>query len=212
MILLVAAPTICPLKVEIPPTVKPLLTSRSVKLDVPSVLIPPPINLFAVIIPVKFPPTPLTSVIVILGDPLKPAAVPDVFWLPEVLTPGKLIFADPSKETPPIVLAVVRPSALPAVSALPVKLPINPPVDVVTPETIAFVIDAIPDISKFVPKNLVKKFIDFHKANGGVSRWEKFSYLRKISSDFDLPSVDCLSNEFASLVDSKSDRTRCHSD
>ena len=57
--------------------------------------------------------------------------------------------------------------------------------------------------SKFVPKNLVKKFIDFHKANGGVSRWEKFSYLRKISSDFDLPSVDCLSKEFASLVDSK---------
>ena len=57
--------------------------------------------------------------------------------------------------------------------------------------------------SKFVPKNLVKKFIDFHKANGGVSRWEKFSYLRNISGDYELPSVDCLSDEFASLVDSK---------
>ena len=57
--------------------------------------------------------------------------------------------------------------------------------------------------SKFVPNKLAQKFIDFHKANGGVSRWEKFSYLRNISTDFDLPSVDCLSEEFASLVDSK---------
>ena len=67
------------LKVDIPPTVRPLIISRSVKLDVASVLIPPPTNLFAVTIPVKFPPTPLTSVIVIVGLPLKPAAVPDVF-------------------------------------------------------------------------------------------------------------------------------------
>lgn len=57
--------------------------------------------------------------------------------------------------------------------------------------------------SKFVPQNLVNKFINFHKANGGVSRWEKFSYLRNISSEFDLPSVDYLSKEFASLVDSR---------
>ena len=57
--------------------------------------------------------------------------------------------------------------------------------------------------SKFVPQNLVNKFINFHKANGGISRWEKFSYLRNISSEFDLPSVDYLSKEFASLVDSR---------
>ena len=57
--------------------------------------------------------------------------------------------------------------------------------------------------SKYVPKNVVEKFIDFHKANGGVSRWKKFEYLRNISKDYDLPSVDFLSEEFASLVDSK---------
>ena len=57
--------------------------------------------------------------------------------------------------------------------------------------------------SKFVPKQIVKKFIDFHKASGGVSRWEKFSYLRNIAVDYDLPSVENLSDEFASLVDSK---------
>ena len=34
------------------------------------------------------------------------AAFPLVFWLPAVLTPGKLIFVDPSKLTPPIVIAV----------------------------------------------------------------------------------------------------------
>ncbi|MBO6971805.1 MAG: HAD family phosphatase [Prochlorococcus marinus CUG1431] len=57
--------------------------------------------------------------------------------------------------------------------------------------------------SKFVPKKLVNKFIDFHKANGGVSRWEKFSYLRNIALDYQLPSVDDLCDQFASLVDSK---------
>ena len=45
------------------------------------------------------------------------AALPEVSWLPEVLTPAKLIFALPSKETPPIVLAF---SSLVAVPALPV--------------------------------------------------------------------------------------------
>jgi len=58
--------------------------------------------------------------------------------------------------------------------------------------------------SKFVPKNLVNQFVDFHKTNGGLSRWEKFEYLKDISTDFDLPSVDSLSEEFASLVDAKS--------
>ena len=57
--------------------------------------------------------------------------------------------------------------------------------------------------AKFVPQNIVDKFIAFHKANGGVSRWEKFLYLRNISRGYDLPSVDHLSEEFASLVDSK---------
>ena len=34
------------------------------------------------------------------------AALPEVSWLPVALTPGRLMFAEPSKETPPIVLAV----------------------------------------------------------------------------------------------------------
>jgi len=34
------------------------------------------------------------------------AAFPEVSWSPDVLTPGRFIFAVPSKETPPIFLAV----------------------------------------------------------------------------------------------------------
>ena len=44
------------------------------------------------------------------------AALPEVFWLPVVLTPGKLMLAVPLNETPPIVLAVCRAVA---VAALP---------------------------------------------------------------------------------------------
>ena len=40
-----------------------------------------------------------------------------------LLTPGKFILAEPSKLTPPIVLAFAN---VVAVSALPVKAPINP--------------------------------------------------------------------------------------
>ena len=43
------------------------------------------------------------------------AAVPEVFWFPEVLTPGRFIFADPSKLTPPMFLAVVNVAADPVV-------------------------------------------------------------------------------------------------
>ena len=43
------------------------------------------------------------------------AAVPEVFWFPAVLTPGRSIFPDPSKLTPPIVLAVVSVAADPVV-------------------------------------------------------------------------------------------------
>ena len=39
------------------------------------------------------------------------AAVPEVSWFPEVFTPGRFIFVDPSKLTPPIVLAVVKVAA-----------------------------------------------------------------------------------------------------
>ena len=53
------------------------------------------------------------------------AAFPVVFWLPDALTPGRLILAEPLKLTPPIVLAVskvVAVAALPDVSWLPAAL------------------------------------------------------------------------------------------
>ena len=42
------------------------------------------------------------------------AAVPDVFWFPAVLTPGRFMFAEPSNDTPPIVLAVASVAAVEA--------------------------------------------------------------------------------------------------
>ena len=44
------------------------------------------------------------------------AALPDVFWLPEVFTPGRSMLAVPLKETPPMFLAVCKAVA---VAALP---------------------------------------------------------------------------------------------
>ena len=41
------------------------------------------------------------------------AALPVVFWLPAVLTPGKSISALPLKDTPPMLLDVVKVAALP---------------------------------------------------------------------------------------------------
>ena len=49
-----------------------------------------------------------TLVIAVCAAPVTVAAVPDVFWLPAVLTPGKSMFAVPSNDTPPIVLAVAK--------------------------------------------------------------------------------------------------------
>ena len=43
------------------------------------------------------------------------AAVPLVSCVPEALTPGRFIFADPSKLTPPIVLAVAKVLAVEAI-------------------------------------------------------------------------------------------------
>ena len=38
-----------------------------------------------------------------------------MFWLPAEFTPGKSMFAEPSKDTPPIFLAVVSVAAEPVV-------------------------------------------------------------------------------------------------
>ena len=52
-----------PANVDTPDTVKPSLVTRSVKVDVPLVLIPPPTKSLAVTIPVKLPPIAVKSVV-----------------------------------------------------------------------------------------------------------------------------------------------------
>ena len=80
--------------------------------------------------------SPLTVKLRPVANVVAVAAFPEVSWLPAALTPGRLILPEPSKETPPIVLAV---SNVVAVEALPVKSPVTsprtPPVAVVTPVT-----------------------------------------------------------------------------
>ena len=56
------------------------------------------------------------------------AAFPLVAWFPAVLTPGKFILADPSNDTPPIVMAF---ASFVAVAAFPVhelELPVTFPI------------------------------------------------------------------------------------
>ena len=78
-----------------------------------------------------------------ISTALDEAALPDVLWLPAVLTPGRLISAVPSKDTPPIFRAF---NSFVAVSALPVKLPVTLPVTspltapVIAPLTVVAVI------------------------------------------------------------------------
>ena len=108
--------------------------------------------------------------------PVTVAAVPDVFWFPAALTPGKVMSAVPLNDTPPIALAVAKAvdvaanataiSAVPlkdvppivlavanavAVAALPVVLPELPDIDgaVIAPDVIVSVpilIDPNPDV------------------------------------------------------------------
>ena len=67
------------------------------------------------------------------------AAVPDVSWLPDEFTPGNVMLAVPSKDTPPISLAVANAVAVAALpvhdpdepDALPVTLPTTPPLAVI---------------------------------------------------------------------------------
>ena len=103
--------------VAIPATVIPLRKFATVLVEMLSVEATPvspepsPENVVAVITPtLRF------------GVPLSPAAVPVVFWLPASFTPGRLILAEPLKETPPMFLAVSRAvavAAFPEVSWLP---------------------------------------------------------------------------------------------
>lgn len=58
-----------------------------------------------------------------------------------MFTPGRLIFAEPSKTTPPIDLAVCN---FVAVLALPFNEPVNPPVTDNGPETVPPVVGSAP--------------------------------------------------------------------
>ena len=96
----------------------------------------PSATLFAAIVvandklsePSKFPLTPVTSPVNVIvravAHFVAVPALPVVFWLPAVLTPGRSIAAEPLKDTPPIVLAV---ASVVAVPALPVTLPVTFP-------------------------------------------------------------------------------------
>ena len=109
------------------------------------------------------------------GEPVRPAEVPEVFWLPEAFTPGRVISPVPLKDTPPIFLAVsnaVAVSALPVVSWFRVAtraaatvpeamlepliavmlapLPTNPPLAVTIPAAailpLAYMVAAVPTL------------------------------------------------------------------
>lgn len=69
--------------------------------------------------PSKALPVPPTVRVLAVASLVEVAALPVVLWLPVVFTPGRLIFAVPSKAIPPIVLAV---SSLVADTALAVAV------------------------------------------------------------------------------------------
>ena len=76
------------------------------------------------------------------------AAVPDVSWLPAEFTPGKSMLAVPSKDTPPIFLAVCNAVA---VAALPVHDPDEPDVLPVTSPVTSPVISPTNDVAVSAP-------------------------------------------------------------
>lgn len=61
--------------------------------------------------------SPSKAIVLAVASFVAVAALPEVFWLPPVLTPGRFIFAEPLNDTPPIVLAVC---STVAVAAFPV--------------------------------------------------------------------------------------------
>jgi hypothetical protein len=76
------------------------------------------------------------------------AALPEVFWLPAAFTPGKLMSAEPLKDTPPMLRAVCR---VVAVAALPVEEPEDPETLPVTlPVKFAVIVPAakLPEVSR----------------------------------------------------------------
>jgi hypothetical protein len=58
--------------------------------------------------------SPDRAIVLAVSKAVAVAALPDVSWLPAVLTPGRLMFAVPLNDTPPIVRAVSSADAVPA--------------------------------------------------------------------------------------------------
>ena len=96
--------TACPIETAVPETDTPVPAVSVVTLAVPSKL------------------TPL--IVLAVARAVAVAALPEVSCVPDVLTPGKFMFAEPSNDTPPIFLAV---SKAVAVAALPVVSWFNVP-------------------------------------------------------------------------------------
>ena len=57
------------------------------------------------------------------------AALPEVFWLPVAFTPGRSMFAEPSKATPPIFFVAASLVAVAELPVHPVALPVTLPVN-----------------------------------------------------------------------------------
>ena len=119
-------------------------------------------------VPVTFPARAIARAVV------RVAAEPVVFWLPAAFTPGKLIFADPSKDTPPIVLAVasiVAVAANPDVAWLPAEftpgksifaepLKLTPPIFLAVASIVAVAAlpVVLPELPEVLPVTLPSRF------------------------------------------------------
>ena len=74
--------------------------------------------------------------------------------------------------------------------------------DGVIAESVNVKTEAFAELYKPHGRDIVQKVIKHHKANGGVSRYEKFKIYHKkyLSEDIDQLKVDELANEFSNLV------------
>lgn len=74
--------------------------------------------------------------------------------------------------------------------------------DGVIAESVNVKTEAFAELYKSYGTDIVKKVIDHHKANGGVSRFEKFKIYHKIflKKDIDQFEIDTLAKKFSNLV------------
>ena len=77
--------------------------------------------------------------------------------------------------------------------------------DGVIAESVKVKTEAFAELYSPYGKGIVKKVVEHHKANGGISRFEKFKLYHKLFLNTDLTSsdIDQMSNKFSFLVVSK---------